>query len=145
MQIQYRGGGAFWNVVGIICQSAICIPLLKFSKTPFELFVDNALLGSCSDRPPSLGFFGSSWVVWGQKMSTLKTLMSQVLPNTLVKVLFGSKTWGAQIFVWGGGATAPLLRHLCSRNNARPWAWFLYYCADHFRCLIMILKCIQQD
>ena len=107
MQIQYRGGGAFWNVVGIICQSAICIPLLKVSNTPFELFVDNALLGGCSDHPPSLGFFGSSWVVWGQKMSTLKTLMSQVLPNTLVKVLFGSKTWGAQIFVWGGGLQPP--------------------------------------
>ena len=47
-------------------------------------------------------------------MSTLKTLMSQVLPNTLVKVLFGSKTWGAQIFVWGGGGLPPP----CSPTNA---------------------------
>ena len=56
---------------------------------------------SCSGGPASLCFLGSSWVVWGQKMCVLKSLMSQVLSNTSVKVVLGTKTGGR-------GATVPL-------------------------------------
>ena len=66
----------------IVCQLSIC---------------GNASVGSCSGSPASWCFLGSSWVVWGQKMCSLKSLMSLVLSNTSVKAL------PVQIFVWGGG------------------------------------------
>ena len=110
------GGGAFWTWGkgrggALISQLAIRIPLLKFSKMPLALLIGtNNLHSVCpftvsnvsvidlwqlapvgrslsSGDPASSCFFGSSWVVWGQKMS-------RVLSNTSVKVFFGTKTWG---------------------------------------------------
>ena len=70
----------------IVCQLSIC---------------GNASVGSCSGSPASWCFLGSSWVVWGQKMCSLKSLMSLVLSNTSVKA--SVKALPVQIFVWGGG------------------------------------------
>ena len=95
----------------LISQLAIRIPLLKFSKMPFALLIGTSNLHSVcpftvsnvsvidlwqlapvgrslsSGDPASSCLFGSSWVVWRQKMS-------RVLSNTSVKVFFGTKTWG---------------------------------------------------
>ena len=61
--------------------------------TPREI-VETGLLElvvyNCSGGPASLCFLGSSWVLWGQKMCVLKSLMSQVLSNTSVKLVFGT-------------------------------------------------------
>ena len=66
----------------IVCQLSIC---------------GNASVGSCSGSPAPWCFLGSSWVVWGPKMCSLKSPMSLVLSNTSVKAL------PVQIFVWGWG------------------------------------------
>ena len=49
-------------------------------------------------------------------MCTLKSLMSQVLSNSSIKVFYGTKTWE------GGGdktPTGPLLRRLCVAKNVK--------------------------
>ena len=65
---------------------------------------DHRLTNRCSGGPASLCFLGCSWVVWGQKMGTVKSPMS--------------------IFVWGyyGPPCPPfLLCHLCASSNNMSW------------------------
>ena len=47
-KIPFRGGGAFWKVGGggLIFHSAISIPLLKFSKMRFALFIGTSHIHS---------------------------------------------------------------------------------------------------
>ena len=111
---------------GLIFHSAIHIPLLKFFKIPFALFVrhkqssqclvcplsicDNASVGSSSGGPASLCFLGSP-VVLELSEGRKYALMSQLLSNTSVKVFFGTKTSLRPpnfFFFWEGGATYPL-------------------------------------
>ena len=98
---QLRGSGACWNE-GVggggphlslshtptqIFQNALCIvhwhkqTSLQSARglVCLQSICDNATVGSCSGGPASWCFLGSSWVIWGQKMCALMSLMPPVM------------------------------------------------------------------
>ena len=75
-----------------------------------------------------------SWAVWGQKMCALKSLMSQVLSNTPVKVFLGTKTYGAlspQSFVRGSSYAPPPAPYSAAYDTTFPK---LYMTCNSFTC-----------